>query len=193
MLHAGIRNHFQSSAAKLAKVAGVTQKITARETPANNCQQSALFFLTTADNLANHPEIAEEVFGPSTVAVTTNSRDQLLTAARNLQGHLTATIHGTPDDLKDHADLIDLLQTKVGRLIFNGWPTGVEVTHAMVHGGPYPATTDPRTTSVGTAAIYRWARPVCYQNFPQSALPEELKDGNPRQIWRRVEGKMTRD
>jgi alpha-ketoglutaric semialdehyde dehydrogenase len=193
MLHAGIRAHFQSSAANLAKVAGVTQKITAHETASGNCQQSALFFLTTADNLARHPEIAEEVFGPSTVAVTTNSRDQLLTAARNLQGHLTATIHGTEADLKDYADLVDLLHTKVGRLIFNGWPTGVEVTHAMVHGGPYPATTDPRTTSVGTAAIYRWARPVCYQNFPQASLPEELRDGNPRNIWRRVEGKLTRD
>ena len=133
------------------------------------------------------------MFGPATVAVTTKTRDEILAAARNLGGHLTATLHGTEADLRDWADLIDVLQTKVGRLIFNGWPTGVEVTHAMVHGGPYPATTDPRTTSVGTAAIYRWARPVCYQNFPQAALPDELQDANPRKVWRRVEGKMTRD
>jgi len=150
-------------------------------------------FVTSAANLAQRPEIAEEVFGPSTVIVTTASRDEVLAAARNLEGHLTATIHGTPDDLKEWAPLVSILQTKVGRIIFNGWPTGVEVTHAMVHGGPYPATTDPKFTSVGTTAILRWARPICWQNFPDAALPEELRDANPRKIWRRVEGQLTRE
>jgi NADP-dependent aldehyde dehydrogenase len=157
------------------------------------CQQSALLFTTTAANLLARPEIAEEVFGPSTVAVTANSREELLAAARNLQGHLTATIHATAQDLRDFVDLVAILQTKVGRIILNGWPTGVEVTPAMVHGGPYPATTDAKFTSVGTAAIYRWTRPLCYQNFPNDALPEELQDSNPRKIWRLVEGKLTRD
>jgi NADP-dependent aldehyde dehydrogenase len=152
-----------------------------------------MLFTTTASNLAQHPEIAEEVFGPATVAITTGNRDELLTAAKNLEGHLTATIHGTDADLADYADLVASLQQKVGRLIFNGWPTGVEVTHAMVHGGPYPATTDPKFTSVGTTAIYRFARPVCYQNFPQDALPEELRDANPRRIWRQIDGRLTRE
>jgi 2,5-dioxopentanoate dehydrogenase len=85
------------------------------------------------------------------------------------------------------------LKTKAGRLVFNGYPTGVEVCHAMQHGGPYPATSDERFTSVGTAAIYRFARPVCYQNFPEHLLPPELQDANPRNIWRLVNGERTRN
>jgi NADP-dependent aldehyde dehydrogenase len=193
MLHAGIRKNFQQSAARLGSVSGVTTAVGDASAQSSGCQQSALLFTTTAANLLARPEIAEEVFGPSTVAVTANSREELLAAARNLQGHLTATIHATPQDLRDFADLVAILQTKVGRIILNGWPTGVEVTPAMVHGGPYPATTDAKFTSVGTAAIYRWTRPLCYQNFPNDALPEELQDSNPRKIWRQVEGKLTRD
>jgi hypothetical protein len=96
-----------------------------------------------------------------------------------MEGHLTATIHGTEEDLAEHRDLIAILESKVGRLLFNGFPTGVEVCHAMVHGGPYPATSDGRSTSVGTQAIFRFARPFCYQDFPDSALPAELQNGNP--------------
>jgi NADP-dependent aldehyde dehydrogenase len=193
MLHEGIRANFERSAARLGAVVGVESAVKGGRPEGMGCGERARMFLTTAQNLIDHPEIAEEVFGPSTVAVTTSSRDEVLNAARNLHGHLSATIHGTAEDLKEWAELIEILQTKVGRIIFNGWPTGVEVTHAMQHGGPYPATTDPRVTSVGTAAILRWARPVCWQGFPDAALPEELRDGNPRGIWRRVEGKLTRD
>lgn len=106
--------------------------------------------------------------------------------------HLTATIHCTEDDLREFADLIAILERKVGRLIFNGFPTGVEVTHAMIHGGPYPATSDGRSTSVGSQAIFRFARPVCYQDFPDSALPQELRDGNPLGIWRMIDGEFMR-
>ncbi len=116
--------------------------------------------------------------------VTGTDREQMLAAARALDGHLTATILGTEDDLREYTELISILETKVGRVIFNGFPTGVEVTHAMVHGGPYPATSDGRSTSVGSQAIFRFARPVCYQNLPQDALPAELKDENPRKIMR---------
>src|SRR5205814_2583659 len=105
---------------------------------------------------------------------------------------LTATIHGTEQHLHEFADLIAILENKVGRLVFNGFPTGVEVTHAMVHGGPYPSTSDGRSTSVGSQAIFRFTRLVCYQGFPESALPPELIDANPLGIWRMVDGKMTR-
>lgn len=110
-----------------------------------------------------------------------------------MEGHLTATIHGTEQDLRDFTDLIATLENKVGRLIFNGFPTGVEVTHAMVHGGPYPATSDGRSSSVGSQAIFRFARPVCYQGFPDSVLPDALKNANPLGIWRVVDGQMSRD
>ena len=112
----------------------------------------------------------------------------MLAFAKNLKGHLTATIHGTAEDLAEYADLVQILTTKVGRLVFNGFPTGVEVTSAMVHGGPYPATTAPLSTSVGTGAIYRFVRPVCFQDFPESALPDALKDSNPLGIGRLVDG-----
>jgi NADP-dependent aldehyde dehydrogenase len=193
MLHAGIRKNFQQSAAKLAAVPDVVTALADASHQTPGCTQSAMLFTTTAANLLARPEVAEEVFGPSTLAVTANGKAELLEAARNLHGHLTATIHGTDDDLKEFADLVAVLQTKVGRIIFNGWPTGVEVTHAIVHGGPYPATTDPKFTSVGTPSIYRWTRPLCYQNFPTPALPDELKDENPRKIWRQVEGQFTKD
>jgi len=193
MLHEGIRANFESGAQHLGKTAGVQTRVKGGRPDGAGSGAKAMLFQTTAADLIGNPEIAEEVFGPSTVAVTADSREQVLAAARALKGHLTATIHGTPEDLAEWKELVDVLQTKVGRIVFNGWPTGVEVTHAMVHGGPYPATTDSRATSVGSAAIYRWARPVCFQNFPTDALPAELRDGNPLGIWRKVEGKLTKD
>jgi 2,5-dioxopentanoate dehydrogenase len=117
----------------------------------------------------------------------------LLRIAGGLAGTLTASVFGTPEDLASYRDLIALLEQKAGRLLFNGFPTGVEVSPAMHHGGPYPATADPKFTSVGTAAILRFLRPVCYQNFPQNVLPDELKDENPRGIWRLVNGALTKD
>ena len=138
-------------------------------------------------------DLDAEIFGPTTLLVQHSGRDQMLEIARSLEGHLTATIHGTEDDLREFADLIAILERKVGRLIFNGFPTGVEVTHAMIHGGPYPATSDGRSTSVGSQAIFRFARPVCYQDFPNSALPDALQDANPLGIWRMLDGEMTRD
>jgi 2,5-dioxopentanoate dehydrogenase len=121
-----------------------------------------------------------------------SNRHDLLDAARSLSGHLTATIHGTEEDLREFSDLVQILRDKVGRIVFNGYPTGVEVCHAMVHGGPYPASTDSRSTSVGSQAIFRFARPVCYQDFPDGALPAELKDSNPLGIFRMVDGEFTR-
>ena len=136
--------------------------------------------------------LQEELFGPSTVLVNWNDRNELLAAAESLEGHLTATILGTEADLAENQDLVAILERKVGRLLFNGYPTGVEVSQAMVHGGPYPATSDSRFTSVGAQAILRFVRPRCYQDFPQAALPEALRDENSFGIWRLVDGALTR-
>ena len=151
---------------------------------------SALFETDAASFLDS--DLDAEIFGPTTLLVEHSSRDQVLAIARSLEGHLTATIQGTEEDLRDFADLIAILENKVGRLVFNGFPTGVEVTHAMVHGGPYPSTSDGRSTSVGSQAIFRFTRLVCYQGFPDSALPDALKDGNPLGIWRMIDGAMSR-
>jgi alpha-ketoglutaric semialdehyde dehydrogenase len=147
-------------------------------------------FETDAESFLDS-DLHAEIFGPTTLLVH-SSRDEVLAIARALEGHLTATIHGTPGDLREFGELISILENKVGRLVFNGFPTGVEVTHAMVHGGPYPATSDGRSTSVGSQAIFRFARLVCYQGFPDDALPDALKDANPLGIWRMLDGEMTR-
>ncbi len=153
----------------------------------------AAVFETDAQSFLQDPELSEEIFGPSTLLVHHSRREEVLDVARALEGHLTASVHGSEQDLRDFADLISILERKVGRLIFNGFPTGVEVCHAMVHGGPFPATSDGRSTSVGTQAIYRFCRAVCYQGFPDEALPDELKDSNPLGMWRMVDGEMTRE
>ena len=153
----------------------------------------AVLFETDAKSFLKDPELSEEIFGPATLLVRHSRREEVLRAARELEGHLTATIHGTEQDLLDFADLIGILEQKVGRLVFNSFPTGVEVSHAMVHGGPYPSTSDGRSTSVGTQAIFRFTRPVCYQGFPNVALPDALKDSNPLGIWRMVDGEMTNE
>ena len=151
-----------------------------------------VFHLPLQEYLAD-PELGEEVFGPTTLLVHYGDEGELVDVAQRLHGHLTATIHGTEEDLAGAGDLIRILETKAGRIIFNGFPTGVEVGHAMIHGGPFPATSDGRSTSVGSQAIYRFTRPVCYQNFADSALPAELRRGNPLSILRMVNGTYTRE
>lgn len=158
-----------------------------------SCHAVPTLFEISGKELVNRPELAGEVFGPSTLIVRFESREEMLALARGVEGQLTATLHGSEHDLTEYPDLIGVLEGKAGRLVFNGFPTGVEVCHAMVHGGPFPATSDSRFTSVGTLAIRRWARPVCYQDLPQSCLLEELKDENLLGILRMVNGHLTRD
>ncbi|WP_132625012.1 aldehyde dehydrogenase (NADP(+)) [Pseudomonas aeruginosa] len=136
--------------------------------------------------------LQEEVFGPASVVVEVADHAELKRALHGLHGQLTATLIAEGEDLASFADLVPLLEQKAGRLLLNGYPTGVEVCDAMVHGGPYPATSDARGTSVGTLAIDRFLRPVCYQNYPDAWLPEALKDGNPLGIARLVDGIVTR-
>jgi NADP-dependent aldehyde dehydrogenase len=154
--------------------------------------QASLFVADWKDLVANE-ELAQEIFGPTTVVVGYQDRKQLLAVAEQLEGHLTATLQGDESELADYADLIDILSRKVGRLILNAYPTGVEVCHAMVHGGPFPATSDGRSTSVGSQAIFRFTRLVCYQSFPDAALPDALKSSNPLGIMRLVDGERTRN
>ncbi len=155
-------------------------------------QTTSTLFQTNAKAFLEDASLSEEVFGPSTILITHQNKDEILNIARQMEGQLTATIHGTEEDLRDYQNLISILETKVGRIIFNGFPTGVEVTHAMVHGGPFPATSDGRSTSVGTRAITRFSRFVCYQDFPQECLPDELKDENPLAVMQYVDGVFTR-
>ena len=182
MLHAGIADSFARGVAALRDV----EWLATTPAVAHVARVSAEAFLA-------RPELAHELFGPFTLLVTARDAAEVRALAAALDGQLTATLHGTPDDLTAAADLIALLTARAGRVLCNGFPTGVEVTHAMHHGGPYPATTDARFTSVGTAAILRFARPVCYQNFPDSLLPAALQNANPLGLLRLVDGKATRE
>lgn len=187
MLTAGIHQAYQSALANLGQQAGVVVLATGK-TEGTGFQGTACLLQTNADHFLANERLEEEIFGPSTLTVTANQKSELLAIAQKLQGHLTATLWATEEDLQNYADLIRILERKVGRLIYNGFPTGVEVCHAMAHGGPFPATTDSRSSSVGTLAITRFTRPVCYQNFPEALLPDELKNENPLGIWRLING-----
>jgi NADP-dependent aldehyde dehydrogenase len=187
MLNSQIHRAYQNGIEKLRKQAGVAM-LAKGMTGEEGFQGVGQLFQTNARNFLANAHLEEEVFGPSTMVVTASNKAELVDIAQNLKGHLTATLWATDDDLKEYAELIAILERKAGRLIINGFPTGVEVCHAMIHGGPFPATTDSRSTSVGTAAIIRFTRPVCYQNFLDAHLPEELKNDNPLGIWRLVNG-----
>lgn len=192
MLTGGIKQAFDAGSQRLykkEKVSGLSEG-KAEEGPN---QATSRLFQTDIHTFLADESLAEEVFGPSSILINYSDTDSLYEAARGLGGHLTATVHATEKDLEAHAELFEILEQKVGRVILNGYPTGVEVCHAMVHGGPYPATTAPQTTSVGTNAIKRFARPVCYQNYPDSLLPTALKNSNPQGIWRLVDGKHSQE
>ncbi|MEO0332881.1 MAG: aldehyde dehydrogenase (NADP(+)), partial [Bacteroidota bacterium] len=175
---------------KMSDTEEVTTVVNSERSEANTSAEGYIFS-TSAQNFLKHSELSEEVFGPSSLYISAQSKAEVLEVAKNLEGHLTATLHATENDLAEYADLVAILERKVGRLLINGFPTGVEVCHSMVHGGPYPATTDSRTTSVGTLAIKRFTRPISYQNFPQNGLPDALKNENPLRIFRLVNGKLT--
>ncbi len=187
MLTPQIHEAFESGIEKLGKQKGIAL-LAKGKAGEEGFRGAGHLFQTSARNFLANENLEEEIFGPSTLAVTASNKAEIIEIAQNLKGHLTATLWATDDDLDEYAELIAILERKVGRLIINGFPTGVEVCHAMIHGGPFPATTDSRTTSVGTAAITRFSRPVCYQNFPDNFLPDELKNDNPLSIWRLING-----
>ncbi|HEX5322827.1 MAG TPA: aldehyde dehydrogenase (NADP(+)) [Capsulimonadaceae bacterium] len=192
MLHEGILQAYAKGIDRLLDTPGARLAGCAAEAANSEGQAGAAVFATDAATFARTPSLAEEVFGPATLLIAAETPQELEEAARNLEGQLTATVHATTEDLRENRVLISILETKVGRLLYNGFPTGVEVVSSMQHGGPFPSTTDSRATSVGTAAIIRFVRPLCYQNAPQETLPLELQDSNPRNIWRLVDNEWTR-
>jgi 2,5-dioxopentanoate dehydrogenase len=193
MLNPSIAKNYEERFGNAAAVKNIRAQRGSREADARHTEgRPGLLTTDAATWLANHT-LHEEIFGPATLVVRCSSAQQLLECSRALEGTLTATVHGTPQEIVQNHDLLEILTQKAGRLLCNGFPTGVEVSYAMHHGGPYPATTDERFTSVGATAIYRFARPICYQNIPEAALPAELKNANPLGIWRTVDGALSRN
>ncbi len=188
MLHAGILAAYEDGVARLLQTPGVV--LVALGTKERRRAQTHLF-RTTLNVLRLHPHIQDEVFGPVSVIVDVPSSLQFAEIAATLPGQLSAGVFEAGGEVTGYSALLEALENRVGRILFNGFPTGVEVTRAMVHGGPFPATGDSRSTSVGTRAIERFLRPVCYQNCPDTALPPALKNGNPLELRRLVDGRWT--
>ncbi len=191
MLNAGTLASYAAGLARLHAHPGIHHL--AGQPQQGNQARPQLFQADVSLLLESDELLQEEIFGPATVLVEVADLAELQRALANLQGQLTATLIAEPGDLAAAAQLVPLLERKAGRLLLNGYPTGVEVSDAMVHGGPYPATSDARGTSVGTLAIARFLRPVCYQNYPDALLPESLKNANPMGIARLVDGVTTRE
>jgi 2,5-dioxopentanoate dehydrogenase len=175
MLTAAICGAYGEGVARLAATPGVTRLVGEVH---DSGQGTPALFVTDADTFRAHPELADEVFGPATLVVRCADAAEMQMLAHGLEGQLTATLHADPSDHAEAAALARVLEGRAGRLLFGGVPTGVEVGHAVVHGGPFPATSDGRSTSVGTRAILRWARPVCWQDAPEALLPEALRHGH---------------
>ena len=193
MLYPGILQNYEQAAERAAAIAGVRQTRSTVAADAAKTEATPTLLDTDARTWLDNPELGNEIFGPASLILRCHSDAERMRVAHALEGTLTASVFGTPDDLVRHRELVAVLETKAGRLIFNGFPTGVEVCPAMHHGGPWPATADAKFTSVGTAAVLRFLRPVCYQNMPQAVLPSELHDGNPRGIWRMLNGQPGRE
>ncbi len=190
MLTPGIHAAYNDGVGRLAGAPGVT--LLARGRPgAGACSSQAALFATDAATYLANPALAEEIFGASSLLVRCSDSGQLKRIAESLEGQLTATVFLTEDDRALAGELLPTLERKAGRILANGYPTGVEVSHAMVHGGPYPATSDSRSTSVGAGAIERFLRPVSYQDLPAWLLPTALQDANPLKLWRTRDGDLT--
>lgn len=184
MLTPGIAEAYRSGTAALRDASGV--RVVAEGSAAGDLAPAPLVVETS---VLDHP-VTDEVFGAAGVVVRYDDVSELLPRLAGLEGQLTATVHATDADTEAAAALLPVLETRVGRILFNGWPTGVEVGHAMVHGGPFPATSDSRTTSVGSLAIERFQRPVAYQDVPAALLPDAVSDANPWGLRRRIDGEL---
>ncbi|NVN88940.1 MAG: aldehyde dehydrogenase family protein, partial [Rhodopseudomonas sp.] len=194
MLTSGIHAAYASGVRQLAMLGGVsTVALGKAASTENGFAARPALFATQAATLFATTGIEREVFGPAGVVVACRDIEELRLVAEHLEGQLTATLYLAAGDHANAKRLLPVLERKVGRVLFNGFPTGVEVAHAMVHGGPFPATSDSRTTSVGTLAIERFLRPVCYQDMPPELLAPALVDDNPLRLWRLVDGQRVRN
>nr|WP_202859793.1 aldehyde dehydrogenase (NADP(+)) [Streptomyces xinghaiensis] len=187
MITPGIAEAYTRGTGRWAAVDGVS--VVAQGVPGESpYAPSSAVLECDAATYASHEDLSGEVFGAAGLVVRWSGADELLALLEQIEGQLTATLHGTDADLATAERVLPVLEERAGRILWGGWPTGVEVCHAMVHGGPWPATSSPGTTSVGTLAIERWLRPVCYQSFPDALLPEELRAGNPLGVTRLIDG-----
>ncbi|WP_017774921.1 aldehyde dehydrogenase (NADP(+)) [Paraburkholderia kururiensis] len=192
MLTAGIAAAYREGVAQRAETSGVKSVAQGTTSDASCSALPALFTTTAAQFLATRA-LEDEIFGPTSLIVTCADVSEMTKVAEQIEGQLTATLQIEPADYELVRGLLPTLERKVGRILANGYPTGVEVCYAMVHGGPFPATSDPRATSVGATAIDRFLRPVCYQDLPAELLPEAVQDGNPLKLWRLRDGQLGRD
>jgi NADP-dependent aldehyde dehydrogenase len=187
MLNGGILAAYERGVTRLCEHPAVTT--IARGQPGTENAATGALFTVRASAFLNDAHLSAENFGPSSLIVLCADEHELLRAVSAFEGQLTATLHLDPRDHRLGRSLLPLLERKAGRILANGWPTGVEVSPAMVHGGPYPATSDARSTSVGTRAIERFLRPVCYQDLPSDLLPAELRDDDRPAFRRMVDGR----
>jgi len=191
MLNEGIYKNYITKRESVLNTDGVSS-IQAKDQSPDTLAAPPAIAKVSYDEFLKNPALHEEVFGPFTMMVICKDKSEMMNLAQNLKGQLTSTFMGTEADLSANSDLIDIVKEKVGRIVFNGVPTGVEVGHAMHHGGPFPASSNGRYTSVGSGAIKRFARPIALQNCPDSLLPDALKSSNPLGIWRMINGEMSK-
>ncbi len=191
MLHDGISLNYHKKKNEVLSINGVILEAQSEQivSPKEGFPTLAS---VSGDLFLSNPVLHQEVFGPFSLIVKCKSVEQMISISENLEGQLTASVWGNESDLKNHSELVESISEIAGRIVINGAPTGVEVCPSINHGGPFPATTDSRFTSVGISAVKRFARPMCYQNFPVNLLPDELKNSNPKKIWRMVNNDWTK-
>ena len=191
MLHTGIFKNYVERRGNALSQESVETIATSETEPLLN-QGTPTIASATAQAFINNPVLHQEVFGPYSIVIRCRDVDEMIDVTKHIEGQLTATLMATENDIKSHGELIEFVKNVCGRFILNGVPTGVEVCLSMQHGGPFPATTDSRFTSVGADGIKRFARPICYQNWPNEHLPDELKNENPLGIWRTVNDQVSK-
>jgi NADP-dependent aldehyde dehydrogenase len=187
----GISAAYRSAIERRSGTSGVQDLAQGVQTDVS-CPARPVLFATGAAGFLANAELEEEIFGPTSLVITCADIDEMIAVAEHVEGQLTATLQLEPQDYELARRLLPTLERKAGRILAHGFPTGVEVSHAMVHGGPFPATSDSRSTSVGTNAIERFLRPVCYQDLPAALLPEPLRDDNALGLWRLRDGEFKR-